>query len=102
MHENVIAAENEHEQRTIDKYKDDAINTSDTQINKAENNVENCEQPKQTRRPVEKRKVVNSEETLSDFQPTLLCSQCMAKSVGNPFIANTRHAIGPSFERSSC
>ena len=50
MHENVIAAENEHEQRTIDKYKEDAINTSDTQINKAENNVGNCEQPKQTRR----------------------------------------------------
>ena len=56
MHENVIAAENEHEQRTMDKLKDDAITTLDTQINKAENNVKNCEQPKQKRRRVEERK----------------------------------------------
>ena len=56
MHDDVIAAENEHEQR-VDKLKDDAINTIDTQINKAENNVKNCEQLKHKRRRVEERKV---------------------------------------------
>ena len=77
----------------MDGLKDDAINTSDTQINKAENIAENCEQPKQKRQLVEKRKVVNSEETLSNFRPILICSRCITESVGNPFIANTRHAM---------
>ena len=77
----------------MDRIKDDAINTSDTQIYKAENIVENCEQPKQKRQRVEKCKVVNSADTLSNFQPTLICSQCITESVGNAFIANTRHAM---------
>ena len=62
-------------------------------VRKEENNVENCEQTKKKSRRVEKRKVVNSEKTLINFQPTLICSQCIAKSVRNPIIANTRHVI---------
>ena len=47
MQENVIIimAEKKHEQRAMDNIKYDAMNSLDTQINKAENNVGNCEQP---------------------------------------------------------
>ena len=38
-------AEKEHEQRTMDRLKYDAIDTLDTQTNGAGKNVENCEQP---------------------------------------------------------
>ena len=34
---------------------------------------------------------------LSNFQPTLICSRCIAESVGNPIIANTRHAMDLHF-----
>ena len=73
---------------SMSKLKGHAINVLNTKLN----NDDNLE-PKKKRRRLGKRAVVNKDNILDNFKPTLICSACITEGNSTPFIANYQKYI---------
>ena len=74
----------------MDKLKDHAINTLGSKINKITDSSDNCK-PKSKRPRV--KKCTTTTKQILNFKPTLICRECIADRVVQPFIANNQHAM---------
>ena len=76
----------------MDKLEDHAINTSGSTINKITDSLDNFK-TKSKRRRVKRCATKTKQTEILNFKPTLICRECIADRVVQPFIPNSQHAM---------